>query len=137
MQAQMFSYDAAARTLTTNAFTRPGYTFNGWNTEADGSGVKYADGASVRNLASTANDTVTLYAQWTANTYIVEFDSNGGSGSMQAQTFTYDVAQNLPVNGFTKGSDPFIGWNTKAHGGGIQYGDKALVRNLTNALSPY
>ena len=135
MQAQMFSYDAAARTLTTNAFTRPGYTFNGWNTEADGSGVKYADGASVRNLASTANDTVTLYAQWTANTYIVEFDSNGGSGSMQAQTFTYDVAQNLPVNGFTKGSDPFIGWNTKANGGGIQYGDKALVRNLTDELN--
>ncbi|WP_280797633.1 InlB B-repeat-containing protein [Aurantimicrobium minutum] len=48
-------------TLTTNSFTRSGYTFAGWNTVAGGTGTSYADGAS----ATFSGDT-TLYAQWTA-----------------------------------------------------------------------
>jgi uncharacterized repeat protein (TIGR02543 family) len=46
-------------TLTSNAFTRTGYTFTGWNTAANGSGTSYANGATY-----TANAGVTLYAQW-------------------------------------------------------------------------
>ena len=50
-------------TLTTNTMTRDGYVFAGWNTEADGSGTYYADGAT---LTATAEDKgpVKLYAQW-------------------------------------------------------------------------
>jgi len=47
--------------LTLNAFTRAGYTFAGWNTNADGSGTAYADGA-IYGFAANA----TLYAQWSA-----------------------------------------------------------------------
>jgi len=64
MQPQSFTYDADAKALTANAFTRTGYTFDGWNTKADGSGDKYADRATVKNLTAKANDKVTLYAQW-------------------------------------------------------------------------
>ncbi|MFQ6729559.1 MAG: InlB B-repeat-containing protein, partial [Alphaproteobacteria bacterium] len=53
-----------AKTLTANAFTRTGYTFNGWNTAADGTGTSYSNGASVTNLTSTNGATVNLYAQW-------------------------------------------------------------------------
>ena len=35
-----------------NAFTRPGYTFTGWNTAADGSGDAYADKAAVTDLST-------------------------------------------------------------------------------------
>ena len=45
--------------LPGNTFTRPKYTFNGWNTKADGSGTAYADNASL-----TVTDNTTLYAQW-------------------------------------------------------------------------
>lgn len=45
--------------LNANAFVREGYAFTGWNTEADGSGVAYDDGAAV-NLS----ENITLYAQW-------------------------------------------------------------------------
>ena len=50
-------------TLTTSTMTRDGYVFAGWNTEADGSGTYYADGAT---LTATAEDKgpVKLYAQW-------------------------------------------------------------------------
>ena len=45
--------------LSGNSFTRPKYTFNGWNTKADGSGTAYADSASL-----TLTEDTTLYAQW-------------------------------------------------------------------------
>lgn len=54
---------SSATALSANAFTRSGYSFAGWNTSADGSGVSYADGASYAFTSST-----TLYAQWTADT---------------------------------------------------------------------
>ena len=59
MNAQVASTSTA---LTANAFTRPGFTFAGWNTAADGTGTSYANGAAYPFTSS-----VTLYAQWTAN----------------------------------------------------------------------
>ena len=48
--------------LTTNTFTREGYSFLNWNTAADGTGEFYADGAAVNLTENT-----TLYAQWEDN----------------------------------------------------------------------
>ena len=48
--------------LTTNTFTREGYSFLNWNTAADGTGESYADGAAVNLTENT-----TLYAQWEDN----------------------------------------------------------------------
>lgn len=45
---------------------RTGYTFAGWNTEADGTGRTFAAGASARVNVTEPND---LYAQWTINQY--------------------------------------------------------------------
>ena len=89
MGDQTMTYDKAAN-LTANAFTRNGYTFNGWNTQANGKGTSYANKASVRNLTSTANGTVNLYAQWNLIKYTVtvKYDANGGTGSADQQTFT-------------------------------------------------
>ena len=53
-------------TLTANTFTRSGYTFAGWNTKADGSGIPYTNEA-VMTATSSDKGLVTLYAQWTKN----------------------------------------------------------------------
>ena len=45
--------------LNSNTFTRQGFEFDGWNTQADGTGTYYADNASV-----TLTDDLNLYAQW-------------------------------------------------------------------------
>jgi len=50
-----------ALTLTTDKPTRTGFTFDKWNTAANGSGTSYASGASY-----TTDAALTLYAQWTA-----------------------------------------------------------------------
>lgn len=49
--------------LTLNPFKKSGYVFEGWATSKTGE-VKYLDGASVKNLSSKDNGTITLYAKW-------------------------------------------------------------------------
>lgn len=61
------------QTATIGSTTRPGYTFNGWNTLANGSGTNYAAGG---NLTMPAND-MTLYAQWQAIPYSLAFNTQG------------------------------------------------------------
>ncbi len=56
-------YNEAVK-LPSKPYTREGYYFMGWNTEADGSGDNYADGQEVKNLTTMDNGEVTLYAQW-------------------------------------------------------------------------
>jgi uncharacterized repeat protein (TIGR02543 family) len=50
----------SSATLTPNSFTRSGFTFTGWNTDSNGNGTPYADGAT---YPFTSN--VLLFAQWT------------------------------------------------------------------------
>ncbi len=52
--------ESAPTALTANNFTRFGYAFTGWNTQANGFGTTYANGAIYPFNASTV-----LYAQWT------------------------------------------------------------------------
>lgn len=66
MEPQDMVYDEPQR-LFDCAFVREGFSFAGWNTEADGSGTAYADGAEAINLSAEDGATVTLYAQWTAS----------------------------------------------------------------------
>ena len=118
------TYDSA-KTLTPNGFVKTGYTFNGWNTQANGKGTSYSDKASVKNLTAVNNSTVTLYAQWKANTYTVTYDSNKPanasttiSGTMSKDTATYNQNYTTRANGYTLLGYTFVGWNEKADGTG-------------------
>jgi len=120
MSSQSFTYNTPQH-LTLNAFTRTGYNFAGWRLNT----TTYADGEEVSNLATSGS--VTLIAQWTPITYTVSFDANGGSGTMTVQSFTYDVAQALSENLFTKEGYSFNGWTHNL----TSYNDKQVVNNLT------
>ena len=62
MANESFTY-GTARVLMPNAFTRTGYTFEGWATSASGAKV-YNDKQSVSNLTQTSGAVVNLYAVW-------------------------------------------------------------------------
>ena len=95
--------------------------------------MAYDDGQSVINLTPNDGETVTLYAQWRANTYTIHFDGNtADSGSMTDQSMTYDQAASLTANGYSKTGYTFIGWNTQPDGGGTAYTDGQTVSNLTS-----
>jgi uncharacterized repeat protein (TIGR02543 family) len=103
---------------------KTGYTFTGWN---DGT-TNYNVGESIQ----VTTDMI-LTAQWTPITYTVQFNANadGVTGTMADQMFTYDTAQSLTKNTFTRTGYTFLGWNTKADGTGTGYADVANVSNLT------
>lgn len=104
-------------TLRSNGYTRTGYTFTGWNTEANGSGTSYSAGGSY-----TKNAGATLYAQWSINTWTVSYNGNGStSGSTSSQTKTYNQTLTLRNNGYSKTGYTFTGWNTAANGSGTSY----------------
>ncbi|WP_180326539.1 InlB B-repeat-containing protein [Raoultibacter phocaeensis] len=84
---QSFRYNETTKTLSPNAFARTGWTFDKWNTAADGTGTNYADKALVSSPLATSGQ-FHLYAQWTQNEYSVAFDSNGGS-DVEGQTVGY------------------------------------------------
>ena len=92
----------------TAALSKTGYDFAGWNTQADGSGFPYQEGTS---LIVPYGQAVTLYAQWRAKSYVVEFDTQGGTSSETSRTITFDQAYGtLPVP--TKEGFRFLGWHT-------------------------
>ena len=129
--AQSMIYDTAAN-LTANGYTKTGYTFIGWNSQADGKGTSYIAGQNVINLTATEGETVILYAQWRANNYTIKFEGNtADDGSTSDQSMTYDTAANLTLNGYTKTGYTFTGWNTQPDGGGTAYTDGQNVTNLT------
>ncbi|MCI6187704.1 MAG: InlB B-repeat-containing protein [Spirochaetia bacterium] len=64
------------------------------------------------------------------NTYTVEFDANGGSGTMKSQTFSQNKEQQLSKNAFEApyGSQ-FVGWSTEpnAFSDEIEYTDNQSI----------
>jgi len=107
----------------TGSLARTGYTFAGWNTAADGSGVTYTFGQEF--VMGAAN--VTLYAKWTTTTtYTVTYSGNGNtSGSVPTDSTNYPTGQTVTVLGNTgnleKTGYNFDGWNTSADGTGASY----------------
>ena len=111
----------------TDNLEKTGFTFTGWNTQADGSGTSYVENATF--LMGTSN--VTLYAQWTSNpTYTVSYDKNGAIGGQEpVDTNTYETGKSVAVAGNTgnleKTGFTFTGWNTQADGSGTSYVENA------------
>ena len=102
--------------------TKTGYTFSGWTV----SGAEPVDG----KFTMPDND-VTIAGSFSANTYTVTFNANGGEGSMADQSFTYDEKQALAANGFTRTGWRFTGWKL----GNTTYTDGQTVSNLTAEAS--
>ena len=120
-------------TIKANSFTKEDYSFGGWNTASDGSGTSYPNNYSITSDLGNNGDVITLYAQWIAPAdYNVHFDPNGGTGTMNDQTF--DVggsAKPLSPNQFTRTNYVFRGWNTAPDGTGTHYDDEQVVNDLS------
>ena len=93
--------------LTSNSFTRAGYTLTGWNTKADGTGDSYGDKGWVHFATS---ETRVLYAQWVdyhglASTLKEGEDFNaalvqlaGGANNIRSVEFVGSLPSTLPTS---------------------------------------
>lgn len=107
-----------SKNLTANGFTKTGYSFNGWNTKADGSGTSYADKASVSKLSATNGATVILYAQWKINQYALTVNPNGGkfNDSTANSSFTQNYNTTKTVADAARAGYDFTGWTLSGSG---------------------
>jgi|GEM_PF-4515448 len=102
--------------------TRTGYDFSGWYSD-EGLTVEFDFDAGI------TGDT-TIYAKWIPHTYTVVYNANTGTGTTAPSIHTYDIAQNLTANAFSKEGCLFDGWATSL-GGPRAYSDGESVLNLT------
>ena len=97
----------ATATVKENMFTRAGYEFTGWNTQADGNGTHYSPKTSIQFDNHTD---VTLYAQWTPQTYQINYELySGTNANINPTSYTYGegVSSFAPA---TKDNYNFEGW---------------------------
>lgn len=117
-------------TLPANAYSKVGYTFEGWSLNPNDT-VVYGDKAAANITNIPSDNVVVLYAKWKANNYNVVFDGNNhSSGATAAVTCTYNEDCTLPSNGFSRTGYTFKGWSTTKDGS-IKYENNGYVRNLT------
>ena len=121
-----------ALTLRGSIFTRYCYTQTGWAT-VDRGAKAYDLGASY-----TANEAVTLYPYWTANTYTVTYQPGAsGSGSMQTAIKTADKTLTLKSAIFTRSGYTQTGWS-KSDGGAKAYDlNASYTANSAVTLYPF
>lgn len=97
---------------------KEGYTFQGWN-DKNGSLYKFEQ---------PILEDLTLTACWQPISYLVRFDSNGGTGEMLDQNFTYEEEKELSKNQFTRTGYVFSGWKKDS----ITYQEGETVKNLAS-----
>ena len=116
-------------TAATNSFTKTGYTFKEWRTNANGTGTKYEAGDPI-----VISGNITLYAIWQeAAGYTLAWNTNGGSalaGDYSSGSFADGVAITAPTDP-TRANYTFDSWNTAGDGTGNAYIGTMPAANTT------
>ena len=107
-------------TVQDNFYTNPGYVFDGWTTNSDGSDDGYgwtgwSDTWKYKNNSyGISNNTLKLYARWKAKTVDVTFVKNDGSTDTASQKFVYGGTGNK----FGYNTDGSLVWGNSGQFGG-------------------
>lgn len=133
MNSQTVAYNTYVN-LSSNIIAKKGYKFKGWIAKRrSDSKVYYTDGnvcawfidggqpdgyekylfsdrEAVIGLSMVDNDIVNMYAQWMPLTYTIEFDKNGGKGTMDSIVSDSSQTITLPTNNFKHTGYCFYGW---------------------------
>lgn len=120
-----YSWDDAG---TLRPAFRPGCNLTGWTTNSDGSGTLVIPGTQYNALVGNDDTTsVTLYAQWEEASFLVQYDTNGGTPpaglaeEYKTRKVGYYDANLLPTS-FDRPGYELSGWNV------IQGGSKRDVQ---------
>ena len=117
--------DNTPTALTSNRFTRAGYTFTKWNTAANGSGVSYANGATYSFKTSA-----TLYAQWRRHKTVVKpaIDATVTLGRFALKSSTLSASLEAQISNLASK----IKTNRDTHIALVGYGDKLTLADELN-----
>ena len=144
-------------TLPATQLTNPGYQFVGWSSAENGS-LLFKDEQEIEILDDNNDDLYIggyfkfdeskicqeltkknqpssnikkLYALWKPIEYEVQYDCNGGSGSMVSTKHVYGTYSNLRKNACTKKGSDFLGWSKTAKATSATYTNEQNVTDLS------
>ena len=145
------TYDKKCK-LRPNAFTRYGYTFEKWNTKADGTGTNYNNEEEVLNLTTTAGGTVNLYAIWHENYWAIDSPEGGAdtlkdaldkanAGATLKLMYSYedtynnemDTERNVNIN--LNGKTATMLWRLKIHNNVNIVGNEGVYKSKHSCFS--
>ena len=92
-------------TLPENNFVKTNYTFSGWNTKADGTGIAFKN----KTIYTIPSNNSTLYAQWKLNTYKVTFVDMDGT-VLKEEKVEHGSSANAPSNP-KRANLTFLSWD--------------------------
>ena len=127
-----------------NLYTKEGYKFIGWSTNANGKDDGYnwtgwsGTWKFTNGTKGIKENKLYLYARWeknntdTSKKYTITYNSNGGSGSMSTQTCTYGEKCTIKGNEFTKSGYTFTGFATSTSGQGYNWTGWSGTWKFTN-----
>lgn len=110
--------------VTSKAEPSPGYHFVKWT--KDGEQVSTDQTLTVHSSdfkKEQAGHTFVYVAHFEPNSFTVQYNANGGKGTMEDLTYTHGQDQSLTKCGFTRAGYAFLGWATEANGG-VAYHDQ-------------
>ena len=127
----------ASATVQANGFSKDGYTFSTWNTQADGNGTNYAPNSSY----TIGTEDVTLYAKWTIAQEEVTIGSVSGatisavySGGSITSGSSYDCGTVIQLRADGLASGKGIVWDVYKTG---ETSTKVTVTNNSFTLPAY
>jgi len=130
-------YDAQVTVLGKGSLAKAGAAFDGWNTQADGSGLSYDPGDTFHIKSD-----VTLYAQWLSDQYHITYNGNfndRGTPPLDAGAYKLGDSANILGNSGNLERDGYTFdncWNTASDGSGVDYAPGDTI-SMTGSLLLY
>jgi uncharacterized repeat protein (TIGR02543 family) len=116
------------------SLARTGYSFAGWVTSADGTGTAVNSGQTIE----MGSESINLYPKWSANTYTITYNLNGGAGDMTSAPASWTVGNSdvtLPTTGITRTGYTFGngsgGYWSSSQGGAAVANTYSNIGNVT------
>ena len=102
------SYNVETETITLSSTTKTGYTFDGWYDNANLTGEK------ITQIAKGSTGNITLHAKWTADTYTIAYNLNGGNNVDNPTSYNVET-ETITLSSTTKTGYTFDGWYDNAN----------------------
>lgn len=120
------------------SLSRDNYSFTGWNTSADGTGVHYKPNTIINIGESDLN----LYAQWEViNQYVVNYNGNNHDGGyVPVDNSSYITGESIILadpGSLSRQNYFFSGWNTQSNSLGVSYSSGAVISVVDSDITLY
>jgi uncharacterized repeat protein (TIGR02543 family) len=127
--AVQFGATGTSVSLPTAVPVKEGHTFTGWE---DSTSTVHNPGDTITMPVTS----MTLFAKWSINSYMVSYDANGGTGTLPtSQNTEFASTVTVASTQITRAGYTFTRWNTRADGTGSSYDANATFTMPANAIT--